>query len=410
MARIPLGALTTLNTALHLDPMFIELYTAAGGDFSSAANFVYGSGAGAFTMNINSGNGAAQGSALQFKRAGVANYILGEAGGILGAGGGDVLYYSYGSVAQRFYTNATERGRLTGSGEWAFGSAGGTGARLNVAGGTLPTSSNGLNFSATLSAGRLSSGDTSNGTAVVNGYADSSIIEISAGTTAGYTSGIVMNGRAAVVNPGTVQIYTFGAMRCQFDSAGNTTPGADNAQTLGSASRRWSTVYAGTGTINTSDAREKTEVAPLTDAELNAASTLAREIGSFHWLSSIAEKGEDSARIHIGLTVQRAIEIMSSNGLEPMRYAFICYDEWEEKVTPEQIVPAVVRQCSEVTGLLGPNGEGLVREWEEVVEPERVIPESVEPAGNRYGFRYDQLALFIMRGQEERLRRLEARP
>ena len=37
-------------------------------------------------------------------------------------------------------------------------------------------------------------------------------------------------------------------------------PNADNATTLGSGTNRWSTVYAVNGTINTSDARQKTNV------------------------------------------------------------------------------------------------------------------------------------------------------
>lgn len=46
-------------------------------------------------------------------------------------------------------------------------------------------------------------------------------------------------------------------------SAGATEPGSDNAYTLGSASARWSVVYAATGTINTSDERDKTIVSDL---------------------------------------------------------------------------------------------------------------------------------------------------
>jgi hypothetical protein len=41
-------------------------------------------------------------------------------------------------------------------------------------------------------------------------------------------------------------------------------PGKDNFSTLGSASKRWSTVYAANGVINTSDAREKENVKDLT--------------------------------------------------------------------------------------------------------------------------------------------------
>src|SRR6185312_1063332 len=103
------------------------------------------------------------------------------------------------------------------------------------------------------------------------------------------------------------------------------TPGSDNAQPMGSSALRWSVVYAGTGTINTSDAREKTAVTPLTPAELAAAADLSRAIGTYQWLESVQLKGAD-ARHHEGLTVQRAIAIMQEHGLDPMRYGFICYD------------------------------------------------------------------------------------
>lgn len=42
--------------------------------------------------------------------------------------------------------------------------------------------------------------------------------------------------------------------------AGIVKPSTDNARTLGTSARRWSTVYAATGTINTSDARLKADV------------------------------------------------------------------------------------------------------------------------------------------------------
>jgi hypothetical protein len=45
--------------------------------------------------------------------------------------------------------------------------------------------------------------------------------------------------------------------------------------------------------------------------------------------------------------------------------------------------------------------------WKETSrKTDEVIPKKA--AGDRYGFRYDQLALFIARGQEERLVALEA--
>lgn len=140
-------------------------------------------------------------------------------------------------------------------------------------------------------------------------------------------------------------------------------PWEDNAKTLGGSGNRWSTVYAATGTINTSDAREKTPVEPMSSAEIEAAKGLAREIGTFRWLASIESKG-DNARFHVGLTVQRAIEIMESHDLDPFSYGFMCFDEWEADEDRE--------------------------------------------AGDRYSFRVDQLNLFIARGLEARITALEA--
>ena len=134
-------------------------------------------------------------------------------------------------------------------------------------------------------------------------------------------------------------------------------PAADNAHTLGAGGARWSTVYAATGAINTSDARLKTPVAALADPEVAAARDLAREIGAFRFLEAVARKGE-AARLHVGLTVQAAIDVMARHGLDPLRYGFICRDEVE--------------------------------------------------GGDVHGFRSDELALFLIRGLEARLTALEA--
>lgn len=200
-------------------------------------------------------------------------------------------------------------------------------------------------------------------------------------------------------------------------------PTLDNQFNLGLASFRWKEVFAGVGAINTSDAREKDAnqddwtVRPLTSAEISAAQDLAKEIGGFKFLRAIAEKG-DAARTHIGMTVQRAIAVMQSHGLDPMSYGFICYDEWEEQTTttPAVIgtVPLPRQPLVDANGevVLDENGEPILsdQEHEEVeLEPEVV---HVRPAGSLYGFRNDQLTLFMLAGlearQEEILQRLAA--
>ena len=150
-------------------------------------------------------------------------------------------------------------------------------------------------------------------------------------------------------------------------------PNVDNNYSTGLSAKRWSVVYAATGTINTSDAREKTAVTPLNQAEINAAKQLAAEIGSYKWLSAIEEKG-DVARAHIGMTVQRAIEIMEANGLTPFNYGFICYDEWENKFVKDE-------------------------DGNDVLDV---------AAGSRFSFRMDELSLFIARGQHAAIQEQQA--
>ncbi len=166
-------------------------------------------------------------------------------------------------------------------------------------------------------------------------------------------------------------------------TGGTIAPLLDANFSNGTASLRWTTIYATTGTINTSDAREKTEVVWLTPDELQASKLLGKEIGTYKWLSAIEAKG-DEARKHIGITVQRAIEIMESCGLAPFEYGFICYDEWEDEFVEHEAVEAT--ESSEA-----------VEAW----------TEQVQWAGSRYGFRYAELLAFIAAGINARIEALE---
>lgn len=168
---------------------------------------------------------------------------------------------------------------------------------------------------------------------------------------------------------------------------GDAGPYNDDGGNCGVASKRWSQIYAVSGTINTSDARLKTQVRPLEQGELAAAMALSREIGIFQWLNALAHKG-DAARLHTGVTVQRVIEIMQAHGLDPMRYGMVCYDQWDARTVEH---PAEI----------GEDADG--REIE--LAPART--EVVQEAGDRYSLRYDQLLAFAVRGLAERIARLE---
>jgi hypothetical protein len=185
---------------------------------------------------------------------------------------------------------------------------------------------------------------------------------------------------------------------------GTVRPAADNTQLLGSASFKWSEVWAGNGTIQTSDARLKTSVATFTANEMAAAKALAKEIGTFKFLASIESKG-DKARAHIGLTVQRVMEIMQSNDLNPFDYGFVCYDKWEE----EFITRSALHEVKHHDEVLDDKGNIIEEAWDEVTDVV-ITPawnEKVRDAGDLYSLRYDQVLLFIAKGFEERLSALE---
>lgn len=173
----------------------------------------------------------------------------------------------------------------------------------------------------------------------------------------------------------------------------------DNNTDLGSASKRFKVVYAGTGTINTSDERDKHWRGALTDAELAAARAIAAEIGLFQWHDAVAEKGADAARLHVGVRAQRIWAIMADHGLvDPIGkdgrpsgrcgYAFLCYDDWPESVVDH---PVFSKDVTDADG----------RPAVECYRPAAI------PGGDRYGVRPDQLALFLLAAQEQRLVALE---
>lgn len=210
------------------------------------------------------------------------------------------------------------------------------------------------------------------------GYGSSGVTISSAGAISAdgtVTGGTLKSGSRTTILGNTIFDPTSGGNDCGIGFGGGATllpvDGAGNAVNgtlnLGSATYRWNTIYATNGTINTSDARGKTAVRPLTGSEIAASKDLAQEIGAFKFLAAIEAKG-DQARSHIGMTVQRAIEIMQSRGLDPFAYGFICYDRWDSGV------------------------DGTI----------------VTEAGDSYGFRVDELLLFVARGFEQRLAALEA--
>lgn len=187
-------------------------------------------------------------------------------------------------------------------------------------------------------------------------------------------------------------------------------PNTDNALTLGTSSFRWSVVYAGTGTINTSDKRAKSwQRSALTESEIAAGDRIVGELGYYQFLDAIAEKGVENARWHFGAQAQDVVRIFAEEGVEDidpalldiepdvfvpevdrpsMRQAFLTFDTWDNQYEPEYEMVTVTRE---------EDGEIV----EELVEQPTGNQILVRAAGNIFGFRPEQLTLFLLRVSHE---------
>jgi hypothetical protein len=137
--------------------------------------------------------------------------------------------------------------------------------------------------------------------------------------------------------------------------SGAITPSVDNTQSLGNSTLRWSTVFAGTGTINTSDEREKQQIESIDHAVLSAWKKV--NFKQFKFNDAVEKKG-DAARLHFGVIAQQVKEAFESEGLDAFDYGLLCYDEWEAK--------------------------------DEIKDDEGNVIQPAVAAGNRYGVRYEE--------------------
>jgi hypothetical protein len=102
-------------------------------------------------------------------------------------------------------------------------------------------------------------------------------------------------------------------------------PGADNVMSLGTSGFRWTTVYATTGTINTSDANQKQQIADLSEAEKAVARSIKSLIKTFKFNDAVAAKGS-AARKHVGVIAQDVQTAFAAQGLNAEEYGIFCSD------------------------------------------------------------------------------------
>ena len=140
-------------------------------------------------------------------------------------------------------------------------------------------------------------------------------------------------------------------------------PVVDNVVSLGHTSNRWSTIYAGTGTINTSDINLKQDIEELSVAEQAVAKELKKLVRKFRFKDAVQEKG-DKARIHVGVIAQDVIAAFSNQGLDANKYGILCFDEWDDQL--------------------------------DVLDHEGNVIQKGKQSGSCYGIRYEELLAFII--------------
>jgi cytoskeletal protein CcmA (bactofilin family) len=141
-------------------------------------------------------------------------------------------------------------------------------------------------------------------------------------TATNYDSGIRLNTAGSTAYNGIVSC----------DADGQAT---NNKMSLGSPSYKWATVYATTGSINTSDQTHKRDVEELSEAETRVAVACKGLLRKYRWKDAYEEKGEE-ARIHFGIMAQDLRDAFSAEGLDASRYAMFCSDTWWEDETGER--------------------------------------------------------------------------
>jgi hypothetical protein len=174
---------------------------------------------------------------------------------------------------------------------------------------------------------------------------------------AGGDTGLLFNDSADFISPATA-----------------TGSGRDNAVDLGYSTVRWGDVYATNGTIQTSDANEKQQIATLTDAEITAAKAISQLFKTFKWNSAVEAKG-DAARTHTGVIAQDVEAAMTSAGLDAGDYAFFISSTWYVDADGNEVEA---------------DAEGAIEK-------------------NRKGIRYPELLAFVGAATEQRLANIETR-
>ncbi|WP_396001703.1 phage tailspike protein [Escherichia coli] len=240
-------------------------------------------------------------------------------------------------------------------------------------------------------------------------------------------------GGAAPVGQGTFRVI---AALNEFD--GHLSPLTANTKTCGTSAKPWSGGFTQAAFTVTSGEETKTRPLEITDELLDAWSEVG--FAQYQYVDRVIEKGDDGARWHFGFIAERAKEAFARHGLDAHRFAFFCYDEWEDQYIDVQInegetikQTVFLEQYVMVEGTDTPvtkrvffvneDGSPAIDEYGQPRYADEPLTETVEreidvpappvyekqletPAGKRYGVRYEEALILecaLQRRNHERL-------
>jgi hypothetical protein len=208
----------------------------------------------------------------------------------------------------------------------ASGGALGTPSSGNLANCTFPTLNQNTTGNAATATFATSAGSASSATSAATATSASTAANLSGATLT--TSSYTLVSSSSLVAMGN----TGGSYGVFVNSNIAFAPNVDNTLTCGSSGFRWTTVYATTGTINTSDATQKEQIADLTAAELAVARRIKGLFKTFKFKDAVAAKGA-GARKHIGVMAQDVQAAFAAEGLDAAEYGVFCSDTVDDVTT-----------------------------------------------------------------------------
>ena len=137
-------------------------------------------------------------------------------------------------------------------------------------------------------------------------------------------------------------LYLQDGNACVYLNTSETAPDITNAITLGASGKVWKQLYAATTTISTSDERQKQQIEDIPDEILDIWEEV--EFKQFKFNDSVEEKGSENARIHMGVIAQQIKKVFEKHNLDPFKYGFFCYDEWDVHENPKDENSPVIRR------------------------------------------------------------------